>query len=394
MISESELKAAFRQLYPLTVEMRQHIHRNPELSFEERETSLYIQSKLSEWGIEFRTGYAEHGIAATIHGQDDGPTVVLRADIDALPITEDDNHQCCSEREGVMHACGHDMHAASLLAVARFLSQNTDKFGGRVMLIFQPGEEVFPGGANVMMRDGLFDGIEPKVVIGAHVLADMPVGHVGFCSGAYMASGDEVHLWVRGHGGHGGMPHLLNDTVLASAQMIVAMQQIVAREVPATVPAVLSFGKVEADGATNVIPDTVYIAGTMRTLSEEWRSKMKKRIAQVAEGIALSSGCTCDIDIKDGYPSVYNNPEATSVAADAARALLGSECVETMGVRMTAEDFGYYSQRYPSVFYRFGVARTDKPTGGAHTSQFDPSEEALATAPAVMTRIALAFLNE
>ncbi len=377
-----------------TVALRRHLHSHPELSFKERETSLYIQKQLDAMGISYKSGYAENGIAAFIDGCGSGKTVVLRADFDALPITEDDDHECCSQNKGVMHACGHDLHTASLLTVAKILNETRSEWKGRVMLVFQPGEESFPGGANVMMRDGLFDGIEPDVVIGAHVMPDMPTGHVGFCAGNYMASGDEVHLTVKGKGGHGGMPHLLTDNVLIACETIVGMQQLVAREVPATVPSVLSFGKIIADGATNVIPDEVYMAGTLRMMSEEWRAKMKQRIRHVATSIAQTYGAECNVDIKDGYPSVYNNPQVTAKAENFAREIIGEDNVERMGVRMTAEDFGYYTVKYPSVFYRFGVMRPDGKTGNVHTSHFLPDEDSLAVAPAVMTWIALRFLNE
>lgn len=393
MIVKEEVLAACAAISDDTIAIRRQLHRRPEVSFQEEQTSRYIQSKLQEYGISYTTGYATNGIAAIIEGAGEGPRVALRADMDALPIEEDCGHECVSENKGVMHACGHDMHVASLLAAARVLNDMRHRFSGSVMLIFQPGEECFPGGAHVMMNDGLFSNFTPDVVIGAHVMPDMPVGHVGFCPGNYMASGDEVHITVKGKGGHGGMPHLLTDNVLVACQMVVAMQQLVARVVPATVPAVLSFGKFVANGATNVIPDTVYVAGTLRMMSEEWRAEMKRRIRQVAEGITASFGTTCDIDIKDGYPSVYNNPDITAKATAFAKEILGESNVEAMGVRMTAEDFGYYTQAYPSVFYRFGVARPDGTTGNVHTSRFNPDEASLATAPAVMAWLALRFLG-
>ncbi len=395
MIDKDRVKQAIDSMFGDTVALRRHMHEHPELSFEEAETSLFIRQKLTEYGIPFKSGYAKHGIAAVIEGQAPGEprTVVLRADIDALPIEESTDHECRSLVEGVMHACGHDFHAASLLTTARFLQSVRSEFAGKIILIFQPGEECFPGGANVMLGEGVLDGERPDVVIGAHVLANMPTGHVGFCSGHYMASGDEVHLHVRGHGGHGGMPHLLNDTVLTASHLVVSMQQLVAREVPATVPVVLSFGKFVANGATNVIPDEVYIAGTLRTLSEEWRARMKTRIREVAQGICQSFGCRCDVDIKDGYPSVFNNPEVTQKAKAFAAEMVGAESVEEMSVRMTAEDFGYYTQRFPSVFYRFGVAQPSSPTGDAHTAQFNPNEEALRLSPAVRAWLALRFVN-
>lgn len=377
-----------------TVALRRHLHEHPEVSFHETQTSAFVQQKLTEYGIPFKTGYAQNGIAAFIQTDKPGKTIVLRADMDALPIEEDASHQCVSANVGTMHACGHDLHVASLLTAARILNDARHLLTGTIMLVFQPGEESFPGGANVMMKEGLFNNISPDVVIGAHVMPDMPVGHVGFCAGTYMASGDEIHITVNGKGGHGGMPHLLTDNVLVACQIVVDMQHLVARVVPATVPAVLSFGKIIANGATNIIPDSVYIAGTLRMMSEEWRATMKQRIRKVANGIAESFGTTCNIDIKDGYPSVYNNPEITAQAEQFATELLGPQNVEQMSVRMTAEDFGYYTQLYPSVFYRFGVARPDGTTGNVHTSHFLPSEDALITSPAVMAWLAVRFLQQ
>ena len=394
MISQEEIRQTAEAMYEDTVALRRHMHTYPELSFQERETSRYIQSKLSDYGISYKSGYAENGVAAVIEGNGEGKTVVLRADFDALPIAEDASHDCCSKRSGVMHACGHDMHTASLLTVGRMMNGMRDRWSGRLMLVFQPGEECYPGGANVMMRDGLFDRVTPDVVIGCHVMPDMPTGHVGFCAGSYMASGDEIHMTVRGNGGHGAMPHLLTDNVLVACQIVVALQQLTARVVPATVPCVLSFGRIIADGATNVIPDTVYIGGTLRVMSEEWRAKMKQKIRQVAAGIAESFGTTCDIDIKDGFPSVYNDPEVTASAERYAKAYLGEDNVEKMSVRMTSEDFGYYTLKYPSVYYRFGVMKPDGTTGNVHTSRFDPDETSLRVAPAVMTWLALNFLEQ
>lgn len=307
--------------------------------------------------------------------------------MDALPITESTDHEVRSENEGVMHACGHDLHTASLLTVCKILQENRAELPGRYIVVFQPGEESWPGGASLMLKDGALGafGCEPEAVIGAHVLAEMPVGHCGFRPGAYMASGDEIHLHINGRGGHGGMPHLLTDNVLIGCETVVAMQHLVAREVPATIPMVLSFGKFEADGATNVIPDKVYICGTMRTMDEEWRARMKERITTVAQSIATMFGANTEVEIRHGYPSVCNNPELTAEAKQLASDLFGAENVEDMPLRMTAEDFGYYTVRYQSVFYRFGVASAS----GAHTPGFNPDEEALRTSPALMAWLAI-----
>ncbi len=385
------LKAA-ADLFDETVAIRRHLHRHPELSFHEAATSAYVAERLRKIGIPIKTGFGSfggeegHGIVGLIEGGKPGRTVGLRADMDALPITEDASHEVRSQNEGVMHACGHDLHTASLLTVCKILWQMRHELSGRFVVIFQPGEESWPGGASLMIKEGALGafGREPDIVIGAHVLAEMPVGHTGFRGGAYMASGDEIHLHINGKGGHGGMPHLLTDNVLIGCETVVAMQHLVAREVPATVPMVLSFGKFQADGATNVIPDKVYICGTMRTMNEEWRARMKQRITTVAQSIASAYGAQTDVEIRHGYPSVCNDPALTREAKSLTEGLIGADKVEDMPLRMTAEDFGYYTVKYPSVFYRFGVGSES----GAHTPGFNPDEESLRTSPAIMAWMA------
>ncbi len=404
-VTSEELQGAAAALFDTTVEVRRHLHRHPELSFYEHETSAYVADQLRQMGVPFKKGFGKHtvrqttpegeaeveldghGIVAYIEGAMPGHTVGLRADMDALPISEDANHTVCSENPGVMHACGHDIHTAQLLTVTRMLWERRSRLAGRYVIVFQPGEESWPGGASLMIAEGALEsfGCTPEVVLGAHVLAEMPVGHVGFREGTYMASGDEIHLHISGRGGHGGMPHLVTDQVLIGCETVVAMQHLVAREVPATVPLVLSFGKFMANGATNVIPDTTYICGTMRTMNETWRARMKERITTVAQSIASAYGAHTEVEIRHGYPSVCNNEALTAQATELAKEMLGAEAVESMPLRMTAEDFGYYTQRYPSVFYRFGVGSP----AGAHTPQFEPNEEALRTAPAVMAWLAV-----
>jgi len=244
-----------------------------------------------------------------------------------------------------------------------------------------------------MLQEGIFDDIKPDMVIGQHVLPEMQTGHVGFKEGMYMASGDEVHITIKGKGGHAAMPHALTDTVLIASQVIVNLQQIASRFVPAGIPVVLSFGKIVADGATNIIPEKVRISGTFRIMNEEWRSKAKKRIEDIVKSTAESMGAKAEIDIKDGYPVVFNNIEATRKAALSAREFLGNENVEEMDIRMTAEDFGFYSREFPSVFYRFGVKREKGETGRLHTSTFNLNEEALRTASGTMAAIAVDLLK-
>jgi amidohydrolase len=373
---------------------RRHIHQHPELSFEEHKTSAYVAAELKKLGIPFKEGIAGTGIVATIEGNGKGKTVALRADMDALPIQEETSLPFASVNDGVMHACGHDAHTSALLGAAEILTQLKDQWKGTVLLVFQPGEEKFPGGALLMLKEGALDNPKPDLVIGQHVLPDMTAGHVGFKPGMYMASGDEVYLTVKGKGGHAALPHTLNDTVLIASNIIVALQQIVSRMVPANIPTVLSFGRIEGLGATNIIPEKVEIAGTLRTMNEEWRAKIKDKIHEIAEGTARSMGAECVVDIKDGYPVVHNHEQSTKEALGFAREFLDSSNVEEMDIRMTAEDFGYYTHKYPSVFYRFGVEQKDGPTGALHTPQLNINEEALETATGMLAWLAVKFLTQ
>ncbi len=390
------VKNLVSQNYQEIVNIRRHIHTNPELSFKEFETSKYICSKLDEYGISYKSGYVNTGIIGTIKGKNpDKKIIALRADMDALPIEESELNEVKSCHKGVMHACGHDAHSASLLGTAKILNELKDQWEGTVLLIFQPGEETFPGGAKLMMEEGALDNPKPEIIVGQHVLPDMATGDVGFKEGMYMASGDEIYLTITGKGGHAAMPHTLTDNVLVTSHIIVALQQIVSRFVAASIPTVLSFGKVIANGATNIIPEKVEVAGTLRTMNEEWRAKIKDQIRKVATEMAASMGAHCEVKINDGYPVVTNDANITSIAFEAANEFLGKQHVHKMDIRMTAEDFGYYTQKYPCTFYRFGVKQEEnKATGSLHTPGFNLNEEALKTAVGVMTYIALKTLNQ
>lgn len=392
---KDKIKALADEYFNDTVEIRRHIHKYPELSFREFKTSEFVQSKLTEYGIPFKAGYVKTGIVAKIEGSGHpGKVIALRADMDALPIQEETGLEFRSVNDGVMHACGHDMHTAALLGAARILNATKDVWNGTILLIFQPGEEVDPGGARLMLQEGIFNDLKPDIVVGQHVLQEMPAGHVGFKSGMYMASGDEIHITISGRGGHAAMPHTLNDTVLAASHMIIDLQQIAGRFVPAGIPVVLSFGRIIADGATNIIPDKVQLSGTLRIMNEEWRAKAKNRIKEIVHSTAKTTGTKAEIEIKDGYPVVLNDIEATQKAMSAAKHLWGEENVEEMDIRMTAEDFGFYTLEYPGVFYRFGVKSKDFETGRVHTSVFNPDEESLKTASGTMAMIAINLLNE
>lgn len=375
-----------------TIQHYRHLHQYPELSFEEEQTSLYIEKFLSDLNIEFRNRIGGYGILACIKGKNpNSKTIALRADMDALPITEKNDIVFKSKHNGIMHACGHDTHTASLMSVVQIVHDMKEMFEGTVLFIFQPGEEKHPGGANLMLKDGIFDTYIPDMIIGQHAYVDYPVGTVGFEPGVIMASADEVHIKVKGKGGHGAIPHELNDTVLASAQLIVSMQQVVSRLSNPFKPAVLSFGKFIADGATNVIPNEVIIAGSLRCMDESERHKLKEAIRSIAMNTAVAYGCVCEIEVYDGYPCTYNNEKVTALAKTMATEYLGEESVLGLPKRMTSEDFGFFSQQYPSTFYRYGIKGSQCSTG-LHTPTFLIDEKALKTSVGVMSYIAIKSL--
>jgi len=391
---EQQIKQLTKRYLSQIIDIRRHLHQNPELSFEEHKTSAFIQEHLTKLNIPFKAGIVKTGIIGYLKGKNpDKKTIALRADMDALPIKENTELEFTSQNEGIMHACGHDAHTAALLGAAMVLNELKAEWEGTILLIFQPAEEVFPGGAKLMMEEGAFDDYEPEIILGQHVLPGMKTGHVGFKSGMYMASGDEVYLTIKGQGGHGAMPHALTDNVLIASHIVVALQQVVSRIVPAQVPTVLSFGKFIANGATNIIPETVEIAGTLRTMNEEWRAKIKGKITEIAINTARGMGAECEVDIKDGYPVVHNNVEVTNKAIALSNSFLGHEATELMDVRMTAEDFGYYSQKYPCSFYRFGVAQNEGETGSLHTPRFNLNEDSLETAAGMMAYLAYNFMT-
>jgi len=289
------------------IHLRRKIHSMPELSFQEHKTSELIKSFLTKNNIPFTDNWAKTGVLAVIDTMKNGKTIALRADMDALPITEETNLEFASKNKGVMHACGHDMHTASLLITAKILNQIKKHLSGKILLVFQPGEEKLPGGAKQIMSQGIFNKHKPDLIIGQHILPDMPVGKAGFKSGMYMASTDEIYITVNGKGGHAAMPHKINDTVLAASQIIVNLQQIVSRKAPPNTPSVLSIGKLIAPGATNIIPSTVEMEGTFRTMNEKWRQKAHSLIKQISETTAKTYGTSANVNIVSGYPFLKND---------------------------------------------------------------------------------------
>ncbi len=394
------MRDAIRELaqrfHPDVVAYRRHLHQHPELSFQEEKTAQYIAQHLRSWGVEHRAGVAGTGVVAWVRGKNPRKrTVALRADMDALPIQEANDAPYRSQNDGVMHACGHDVHTAALLGAVRILHALRDQFSGTVRCLFQPGEEKLPGGASLMIAAKALENPRPAAIFGQHVYPALPAGFVGFRPGDYMASADEVYITIKGRGGHAAMPHECIDPVAISAQVIVALQQVVSRYAEPAVPTVLTFGKIASDGgATNVIPNAVRIEGTFRTMNERWRAEAHRRMRKIAEGIAKSMGGACEFNIVRGYPVLHNHVALTRRARAWAVELLGEERVLDLPLRMTAEDFAYYSQLLPACFYRLGTGNAERGIAApVHTNRFDIDEAALETGMALMSWLAVCELS-
>jgi amidohydrolase len=393
MIKEKIQKLA-SETFDQVVGFRRHIHANPELSFKEFQTSAYIQEQLKAWGIPF-SSLANTGVVGIIQGELPSDRVIaLRADMDALPILEANDKPYVSKNPGVMHACGHDVHSSSLLGTANILNQLKAEFGGTIKLIFQPAEEVLPGGASIMIKEGVLENPATQHIVGQHVMPLIDSGKVGFRSGIYMASTDELYVTVYGKGGHGAQPHQNIDPVLITAHILVALQQIVSRNADPRLPTVLSFGKVNANGATNIIPNEVKLEGTFRTLNEDWRREALVLMKKMAEGIAESMGGRCEFNIMNGYPFLINEEKLTANARAFAEEYLGKENVIDLDIWMAAEDFAYYSQVTDACFYRLGTGNAAKDTQhSVHTPNFDVDEDALRSSTGLMAYIALKQLG-
>ncbi len=385
-----KIKTLAAKYLPEVTTIRRHLHAHPELSFHEYNTSAYIKSVLDKYNIAY-TVMANTGVVVCLEGVNPShKTIGLRADIDALPIVEANDVSYKSTNQGVMHACGHDAHTASLLGAIFILNELKTEWEGTIKCVFQPAEEKLPGGASLMIKEGVLENPKVQNMIGQHVMPLIEAGQVGFRSGKYMASTDELYLTIYGKGGHGAMPHLNTDPVLIASHIIVALQQVVSRVANPTIPSVLSFGKVIANGATNVIPDKVYIEGTFRTLDEVWRAEAHTKMTKIIELMAESMGGRAEFEIRKGYPFLVNDAATTAVARTAAEAYLGKENVLDLDIWMAAEDFAYYSQEVPSCFYRLGTRSTSRGiTSSVHTATFDIEEASLEIGCGLMAYIAL-----
>ncbi|OEK05924.1 M20 metallopeptidase family protein [Roseivirga misakiensis] len=396
MISAERIKSLASQYANDIIEIRRHIHANPELSYQEYETAKYVAEQLRKIGIEPKEGVAGTGLVALISGKNpDAKTVALRGDMDALPIQEANEVPYKSKNDGIMHACGHDVHTACLLGAARILNEIKDQFEGTIKLVFQPGEEKNPGGASLMIKDGALENPRPNRMLGQHVMPFIPVGKVGFREGQYMASADEIYLTVKGKGGHAALPDKVVDPILIASHILVALQQVVSRNADPKKPTVLSFGTINGGQAQNIIPDEVKISGTFRALNEDWRFEAHKRITAIAQGIAEGMGGSCDVNIDVGYPYLSNDVETTRVARNAAEAYLGKENVVALDLWMGAEDFAYYTHEVPCTFYRLGTGNEAKgTTRGVHTPNFNIDEDAIEIGIGMMAWIALNQLDQ
>jgi hippurate hydrolase len=367
------------------IDIRRHLHAHPELSYQEFETSSFVQAKLKSFGIPY-TNMAETGITGVIEGRNPHSKIIaLRADMDALPIHEENEVSYKSTKEGIMHACGHDVHTTCLLGAAKILNELKNEWEGTVKLIFQPGEERNPGGASYMIRDGVLKNPQPQCIFALHVHPGLPTGKLSFREGKVMASADELYFTIKGKGGHAAAPHLTVDPILIASHLVVSLQQIISRNKNPHQPSVLSITSFNGGTTTNVIPNEVKLMGTFRAMDEEWRFKAHELIRKTATQIVQSMGGSLDLHIDVGYPSVYNNETLNTKARTCAEEFLGTENVEETELRMGAEDFGYYTQLIPGCFFRLGVMNKEKGiTSGVHTPTFNIDEDAIAIGMGMM----------
>jgi len=382
------------QYYEEILEFRRHLHKYPELSFQEFKTSEFIERNLASAGIPYQRGFVKTGIVGRIEGINPGKMIVaLRADMDALPIQEKNDIGYKSKNEGIMHACGHDIHMSSVMGAAKILNRLKSQMEGTVLLVFQPGEELLPGGAIQMIREEAFKDSIPDAFFALHVEPDLPVGVLGFKEGKYMAANDEIYLRVIGSGGHAAIPGKINNPLLIASNILLSLEKFIKKNSTGNQNNILSFGKMIANGATNVVPDSVSIEGTFRTLDEEWRQIARDAIKAVAENTARKMGGKCEVEIKTGYPVLINNPDLTVKAKARAGELIGIENIVDLDLKLTSEDFAYYSQNFPSCFFRLGVGNPGKkPTTRLHTSGFLAREESIKTGMATLSWLAWTYL--
>jgi len=394
VIAIDKIKNLAKELLPEIISIRRHLHANPELSFEEKETAKYICSILQRENITFHNGITGTGIVASIPGNNpDSRTIALRADMDALPIKEENKNEYCSKNNGVMHACGHDVHTASLLGAAMILNRCRSEINGTIRLIFQPGEEKLPGGASLMIKEGVLENPRPDFILGQHVFPELETGKVGFRSGMYMASTDELYLTVKGKGGHAAMPSQYINPLIIASEILTQLNEIFMGEnkIQKEIPTVLAFGKINSTGgATNVIPEEIKIEGTFRTMNEEWRMRAHVEMRARVSAKAKEMGGEADLRVERGYPFLVNDEKTTANSKNAAIEYLGKENVVDLDLRMTAEDFAYYTQVIPACFYRLGTRNESKGIiSPVHTPTFDVDEKSLEVGMGLMAYLVM-----
>jgi hippurate hydrolase len=375
---KEKIKSLAKEYAPEFIKIRHHLHANPELSYQEFETSKFVQHKLQEFGVPFEIK-ANTGVVGLIKGTSPGKKVIaLRADMDALPIKEENNVDYRSKREGVMHACGHDVHTTCLLGASKILNELKDKWEGTVKLIFQPGEEKNPGGASIMIKEGVLENPPPGAIFGLHVNPQLETGKLSFRGGQVMASADELYFTIKGKGGHAASPQTTIDPILIASHLIISLQQLISRNRNPFDPSVLSITAVNGGTTTNVIPDEVKLMGTFRAMNEEWRAKAHELIERNTKELVHSMGGEVDLHIDKGYPVVHNDGLLNGKAKELAEQFMGKGNVEETEIRMGSEDFGYYSQVIPGCFYRLGTGNKKKGiTAGVHTPHFNIDENAI-----------------
>jgi amidohydrolase len=383
-----KIKALAKQYAPEFIEVRHHLHSNPELSYQEYETSKFVAAKLESFGIPYEIK-AVTGVIGIIEGKNPATRIVaLRADMDALPIQEENDVPYKSVNAGVMHACGHDVHTTCLLGAAKILSQTKDSWDGTVKLIFQPGEEKNPGGASILIKEGVLQNPAPQSIFGMHVNPQLEIGKLSFRGGKVMASADEIYITIKGKGGHAAAPHTTTDTILVASQIVVSLQQIISRNNNPLSPSVLSITSFQGGFTTNVIPTEVKLMGTFRAMDEEWRFRAHDLIRRQVTELAHAMGADAAIKIDVGYPVVFNNEKLSLRAREIGESYMGSNNVEETEMRMGAEDFGYYCQEIPGCFFRLGTRNTSKGiTSGVHTPKFNIDESAIETGIGIMATL-------
>jgi amidohydrolase len=379
---------------PQLKQWRHHLHAHPELSWEEHQTTDFIIAELNKFGVTEISRPLKTGLVASIRGAtDNGKCIALRADIDALPIHELNGCEYKSQNEGVMHACGHDVHSTCLLGAAKYLLENKGRWNGTIKLIFQPSEEKQPSGAEALIKSGVLENPKVEAVLGLHVTPELEQGQLGFRKGQFMASADEIYLTVIGKGGHGASPHLCIDPIVLSANIILSLQQLVSRYADPKTPTVLTFGDIHGHGATNIIPEKVEIKGTLRTFDETWRREIQSKIRSVCEGIAKGFGGECIVNIPEGVPFVYNDEELTAKIMLEAEKIVGPSNVVNMPLRLGAEDFSFYGHHCPASFFRLGTGNEKKGTTvSVHNPKFDIDEDALAIGAMAMAEFGISLL--